>query len=76
MKIGPRHDKTNKMVVRPAHEEILGLQLPIERTAKTLIRLGGFVLVREERERVASNLIGYFRVCGGGGGAVITGDVF
>ena len=41
MKIGQQHDKTNKMVVRPAHEETLGLQLPIERTAKTLIRLGG-----------------------------------
>ena len=55
---GPRHDKTNKMVVRPArlrsawasaqsdqslrcpHEESMGPSLPIERTAKTLIRLG------------------------------------
>ena len=51
--IEPRHDKTNKVSVHPAktqislgirlrsqHEEILGPKLPIERTAKTLIRLG------------------------------------
>ena len=50
----PRHVKTNKMSVRPAkiqislsirqvcpHEESLGPKLPIKRTAKTLIRLGG-----------------------------------
>ena len=46
----PRHDKTNKMAVRPAksdqslrcpHEETMDPQLPIERNAKTLIRLGG-----------------------------------
>ena len=45
----PRLDKTNKMAMRPAktqislgcpHEETLGPQLPIERTAKSLIRLG------------------------------------
>ena len=47
----PRHDKTNKMNVRPAkpqisldircpHEESLGPFLPTERTAKALIRLG------------------------------------
>ena len=52
----PRHDKNNKVSVRPAktqirlggsdqslrcpHEETLGPYLPIERTAKTLIRLG------------------------------------
>ena len=41
-KYEPRHDKTNKVTLRPAkpHEETLGPQLPIERTAKTLIRLG------------------------------------
>ena len=61
IKYEPRHDKTNKVTVRPAktqigwrmdaqadlslrwvHEESLGPYLPIERTAKTLIRLGGF----------------------------------
>ena len=45
----PRHDKTNKMDVRPSktdqslrcpHEESLGPYLPIKRTAKTLIKLG------------------------------------
>ena len=34
----PRHDKTNKVTVRPAKTQI---SLPIECTAKTLIRLGG-----------------------------------
>ena len=49
---GPPDDKTNKMSVRPAKtqsdqslrcppEESLGTKLPFERTAKTLIRLGG-----------------------------------
>ena len=47
----PPHDKTNKMICAPSedsdqtircpHEETLCPQLPIERTAKTLIRLGG-----------------------------------
>ena len=40
----PRHDKTNKMSVRPEsllpHEEALGPWLSFECTAKTLIRLG------------------------------------
>ena len=50
----PPHDKTNKMICAPSedsdqpnqslrcpHEESVGPQLLIERTAKTLIRLGG-----------------------------------
>ena len=39
----PPHDKTNKsdQSLRCPHEQTLGPQLPIERTTKTLIRLGG-----------------------------------
>ena len=52
----PPHDKTNKMTCAPSedsdqpghppslispHEESLGPELPTERTAKTLFRLGG-----------------------------------
>ena len=35
----PPHDKTNNVAVRPAKS--LGIHLPVERTAKTLIRQGG-----------------------------------
>ena len=54
MKIDPRLDKTNKMICAPSEdsdqpghpqrcslEAKLGPKLPIDRTAKTLIRLGG-----------------------------------
>ena len=54
-KFEPRHVKTNKVTVRPEHradaqadlslrcphEESWGPWLPIKRTAKTLVRLGG-----------------------------------